>query len=80
MPRTLISLDQDDQRWLDQYARSQNLSRTEVGRRALRQYREQHQMGERGFTEALERTKGTWPGEDPLDHLDRLRSEWDRQN
>ncbi len=40
MVRTVISLDPEDKRWLDQKARAEQVPTAEVVRRALRRYRE----------------------------------------
>jgi hypothetical protein len=76
MPRTLISLDADDKRWLDRYAHSRNLPMTEIVRQALREFRERHPVADTGFSIALMKTRGIGSGEDGLQYQERLRSEW----
>ena len=41
MIRTVISLDEESKRWLDQQAREENVSVAELIRTAVRQYREE---------------------------------------
>ena len=78
MPRTLISLPDDDKAWLDRQARSERVPMTELVRRAVREYRERHREGGRiRMHELLERTRGCWTHGDGLDFLNRLRDEWE---
>ena len=41
MIRTIISLDEESKKWLDQQAREENISAAELIRTALRKYRDE---------------------------------------
>lgn len=77
MVRTVISLDPDDKAWLDEAARREGVSMTELVRRAVRRMREQERKP--SFKEILERSRGTWKHGDGLEYQIRIREEWDRE-
>lgn len=78
MPRTIISLDQEEKIWLDREAKKQNVAMTEIVRRALRCYRDQKETEIRpDLAELLNQTQGIWQAGDGLDYQSRLREEWD---
>jgi hypothetical protein len=80
MTRTIISIDDDEKRWLDRKAKEQGTTMTEVVRQAIRQYR----LGGRKskgqgstYDEILKMTKGTWTQGDAVDYVRKMRaSEW----
>ncbi len=74
MTRTVISLDPQDKRWLDEEARRTGKSMTEVVRMAIRSLREQR---EKSFDDLLQQTSGTWREGDGLAYQRRVRSEWE---
>lgn len=80
MVRTLITLAEEDKRWLERYSRAQGLSMAETVRRALRHYRSE--VDTRRSGEVLDATAGLWAGRevDALDHVRRLRDEWDERH
>jgi Arc/MetJ-type ribon-helix-helix transcriptional regulator len=80
MIRTLISLDEEDKRWLDRRAQEEGTTMTEVVRKAVRRYREEHERGtaaEPTLDQLLRQTSGLWPGGDGLEEQMRARDEWD---
>lgn len=79
MVRTIVSLDPDDKRWLDEHARRLGVSMTEVVRRAIRLYRRTDAPEAPGFDELLAQTKGVWKGEDGLRYQEKVRAEWDER-
>lgn len=80
MPRTIISIDQDEKTWLDRQAKREEVAMTEIVRRALRCYREQKEIEtEPDFAQLLRQTHGIWEAGDALDYQRRLRGEWDDQ-
>ncbi|MBM3790856.1 MAG: ribbon-helix-helix protein, CopG family [Acidobacteria bacterium] len=79
MVRTLISLDPEDKRWLDEKARREGISMTEIVRRAVRGLRAEEANAGR-FRELLDATHGIVRGEDGLAAQRRLRSEWKRRS
>lgn len=78
MIRTLISLDEEDKRWLDRRAKEEGVTMTELVRKAVRQYREAKERGsfEPSLEQLLERTSGLLRGGDGLAEQTRLRDEW----
>jgi hypothetical protein len=80
MIRTVISIDNDEKRWLDRKAKEEGTTMTEVVRKAIKQYR----LGGRKpkgpgstYAEVLEMTKGTWTNGDAVEWVRKMRSdEW----
>lgn len=79
MIRTLISLEDEDKRWLDRRAKEEGATMAQVVRTAVRRYREQceREAGEPSLEELLQRTSGLWKGGDGLEAQLRLRGEWE---
>jgi hypothetical protein len=79
MIRTLISLEDEDKTWLDQRAKEEGLTMTELVRTAVRQYREQCEASEaaESLEQLLRRTAGIWQGEDGLAYQRAVRGEWE---
>lgn len=77
MIRTVVSLDEDDKRWLDETAAQQGVPMTELVRRAVRRYRESEVSP--SFEELLDAARGTWAAGDGLDWQRKLREEWDER-
>ena len=75
MIRTVISLDDDDKRWLDRRAEQQGVSMTELIRRAVRLLRGQTAEDYRSLEELLAATSGIWKQGDGLEYQTRLRDE-----
>ena len=73
MVRTIISLDNQDKKWLDETARREKKPMTGVIREAIREYRVRHKADEPTVEELLERTKGTWKKGDGLKYQKKLR-------
>jgi Arc/MetJ-type ribon-helix-helix transcriptional regulator len=76
MVRTVVSLPDDDKRWLDRRAAQEGVSMTELIRRAVRLLREQGGAERPAFEELLERTAGTWKRGDGLRYQRKTRREW----
>ena len=73
MTRMLISLEENDRRWLEQKAQDTGLPMSEVVRRAIRQAQE---MEQKPMKELLAATKGLWRHGDALRYQRRIRKEW----
>ncbi len=73
MVRTVISLEEEEKAWLDRKAEQEDVSMTEVVRRAVRRYREESELS---VHRLLEKTSGIWSGEDGLSYQRRIRDEW----
>jgi hypothetical protein len=76
MVRTVISLDEDDKRWLDRKAAEEGVPMTEIVRRAVRRLRGQSPAGHLSMTDLLAATRGLWKRGDGLDVQRGLRDEW----
>ncbi len=76
MVRTVISLDEEDKRWLDRKAAEDGVPMTEIVRRALRLLRAQAPPAARSLSDLLEATRGLWKRGDGLAYQRRLRREW----
>ena len=74
MIRTVISLDPQDKAWLDERARAEQVTMTELVRRAVRRMREQEQAP--ALEDLLHDSQGTWTHGDGLAYQQSLRAEW----
>lgn len=83
MIRTLISLEDEDKRWLDRKAKEEGMTMAQVVRIAVGRYRQEceREASAPPLEELLRRTSGLWKGGDGLEAQVRLRDEWeeDRQ-
>ncbi|MDT0617517.1 ribbon-helix-helix protein, CopG family [Salinisphaera sp. P385] len=77
MVRTIISLDPEEKKWLDQQAQRSGRTMTAVVREALSQYREREiRRGQPSQAELLIRTQGLWTRGDGLEWQEQWRGEW----
>ncbi len=77
MIRTIISLEPDEKKWLDQQARRSGRTMTSLVREALSQYREREHAQELPSQEQLlALTRGLWNQGDGLAWQQQLREEW----
>jgi hypothetical protein len=77
MVRTIISLDAAEKTWLDQRAEEEEMSMTQLVRKALRRYRESVEAEGPSLERQLRETAGLWRGEEGLQYQRRMRAEWD---
>lgn len=79
MIRTLISLEDEDKRWLDRRAKEEGTTMVHLVRIAVRRYREQSEREAEAPTleQLLQRTAGLWKGGDGLETQWQLRDEWE---
>ena len=81
MPRTIVSLPDEDKLWLGRQAAAEQVSMTELVRRAVREYRERCGGGEPGrLEELLNKTRGCWRRGDGLRYQNAMRDEWERHS
>jgi hypothetical protein len=73
MTRMLISLEENDRRWLEQRAQESGVPMSEVVRQAIRQAQE---YGRKPMKDLLASTKGLWRHGDGLRYQQRVRKEW----
>ncbi len=76
MIRTVISISEEDKKWLEERAAAEDIPMTEVVRRALHLMQEIEQREDPPFETLLERTQGLWKNEDGLAYQRRVRDEW----
>jgi len=74
MNRTIISLENDDTRWLDAESRRSGLPKSAIIRLSIRYMRMDR---EKSFENLLNQTSGTWTEGDGLAYQERVRSEWE---
>jgi len=73
--RTIITISEEDKKWLDSYSRTHKLSRAEVVRNALKEYIQHHQKD--SYQKAIEKVFGIWNGRngDALEYVSKLRQD-----
>lgn len=76
MVRTVVSLEDDDKRWLDERAEKEGVPMTELIRRAVRLLRQHTRRDRPGLDELLDRTAGMWNQGDGLKYQEKIRREW----
>jgi hypothetical protein len=79
MIRTLISLEDEDKKWLDRRAKEEGLTMTELVRMAVRRYREQCEASQaaESLEQLLRRTAGIWREGDGLAYQRAVRDDWE---
>ncbi len=79
MSRLIITLSDDDKRWLQIYSQQHKQSIAETIREAVRRLRERSSQSDLKLV--LRETAGAWgkSDEDSQEAVDRLRSEWDKR-
>ena len=75
MTKTVIALEPEVKKWLDQKALREGVPMTELVRRAVGLLKEQERQS---FALILERSRGTWTEGDGLEYQEKLRNEWSR--
>jgi len=78
MIRTVISIDEESKKWLDQQAREESVSTAELIRTAVRKYRDEKKREAVPLSDLLKQTSGTWRAGDGLTYQRRLRKEWQK--
>jgi hypothetical protein len=73
MTRMLISLEDNDRRWLEQKSQEIGVPMSEVVRRAIRQAQEN---GQKPMKDLLASTQGLWRHGDGLRYQQRIRKDW----
>jgi len=75
--RTIITLPEDDRRWLLNYSRSQGISMAEAVRHGIRSLKTSERQNV--YESLLKRTRGLWRKGEGLQYQREVRSEWDEQ-
>ena len=78
MTRTIISIPEDEKKWLDTYGKRHRISSAEVVRLAVREFR--RMKADKSLARVLRETAGTWTSVtgETREHVDELRAEWER--
>ena len=74
MPRSLVSFDVDDKKWLEKKSAEIGKSMSYLIRTAVKKMRESE---EKSFDSLLTQTSGIWKHGDGLEYQQRVREEWD---
>ena len=75
--RTIITLPEDDRRWLLNYSRSRGISMAETVRQGIRGLKASEPQDI--YLSLLKRTRGLWRKGEALQYQREVRSEWDEQ-
>ena len=79
MQRTVISISDQDNKWLDQQAKLRKISKTELVRQAIKSYKLSQGVDQTlSFAALLEKTSGILKVKDGVEYQQTLRDEWDR--
>ena len=78
MVRTVITLDEEEKKWLDCYSQTHRQSLAKTVRLAIQQFHKRQQKGH--DRQVLEKAYGMWDGQngDAVDYVRKIRSEWER--
>ena len=74
--RTIITISEEDKKWLESYGKARGISLAEAIRKGIRKLRE-NESGDT-YRAMIDKTKGLWKKGDGLIYQRRLREEWDR--
>mgnify|MGYP000847426975 CR=1 FL=1 len=72
--RTIITLPEEDKKWLDRYSRRKGISMAEAIRKGIAVLREEESCS--SYDAALDSTQGTWTRGDGLEYQEKVRKEW----
>lgn len=73
--RMIVTLPEDDRRWLENYSKASGISIAEAVRQGVRRLRNSEEP--KTYGSLLRKTSGLWRKGDGLEHQRRLRAEWD---
>jgi len=80
MTRTIISIPEDEKKWLDTYGKRHRISSAEVVRLAVREFR--RMKADKSLARVLRETAGTWKSVkgETAEQVENLRAEWERSS
>ncbi|MBN2495959.1 MAG: CopG family transcriptional regulator [Deltaproteobacteria bacterium] len=76
MVRTVISLDEEDKKWLDEISSQEGIPMTKIIQRAVKLLRERERRRGATLEDLLQRTMGIWTRGDGLQYQEAIRDEW----
>ncbi len=80
MIRTIISLDNDEKKWLDRMAKKKHVSMAHIIRTAIYEYRKKYKDNMPTDLDALlSQTKNIWENKDGLEYQSEIRHEWGKK-
>ena len=75
--RTIITLSEEDKRWLESYSNLNRVSVAEAIRQGIRKLKEAELI--ENYQTLVQRTKGLWKKGDGLNFQKKIRAEWNSQ-
>ena len=75
--RTIITISEEDKRWLESYSSLNRVSVAEAIRQGIRKLKEAELF--ENYQTLVQRTKGLWKKGDGLNFQKKIRAEWDSQ-
>ena len=75
--RTIITLSEEDKRWLESYSSLNRVSVAEAIRQGIRKLKEAELF--ENYQTLVQRTKGLWKKGDGLNFQNKIRAEWNSQ-
>lgn len=80
MVRTIITLDEEQKKWLESYSKIHRQSLAETIRCAINEFKKRKLKDKQSYLKALEGAFGMWKDRkvDGLEYERKLRAEWDR--
>jgi len=74
--RTIITLPEEDKRWLESYGKAHGVSVSEAIRQSIKKLKEN--QADETYSLMIIKTKGLWKRGDGLEYQKSVRAEWDR--
>ena len=80
MTRTIVSLTEEDQRWLNEYSHDQRCPKARIIREALGEYRRRKQLAGLSYKEIIQKTAGIGKGRfgNAVKYVRQLRAELEK--
>ena len=72
--RTIITLSEEDKRWLESYSSLHHISVAEAIRQGIRKLKNAEQY--ENYRSLVQNSKGLWKKEGGLDYQEKIRAEW----
>jgi hypothetical protein len=73
--RTIITLSDEEKRWLMAFSKARRISMAETLRKGIACLRKSEGLND--YHDSVEQTRGIWKKQDGLEYQSRLRSEWE---
>jgi hypothetical protein len=73
--RMIITLSEEDKRWLASYSHAHQISVAEAVRKGIRKLKKDE--NNQTYRELVKATRGVWKRDDGLTYQEKIRSDWD---